>query len=109
MLFSEGREKMGRWRTKVLHSLILFSAGFATAVYVLAPPPPDGSDDGTPTFASSGWSHVKTENSGFMTQDRAAHMRAGIDKAVSFAEDNAVKVFQAAKLQLDQWRQQHGQ
>lgn len=99
---------MGRWRTKVLHSLILFSAGFATAVYVLAPPPPDG-DDGTPTSGCSGWIQAQSEQPGHSAQDRAVQVRAGLDKAVNFAEENAVKIVRAAKLQLDQWRQQQRQ
>jgi hypothetical protein len=97
---------MGQWRTKVLHSLILFSTGFATAVYVLAPPPAEEADE-TPTVAGSEQRPAHIEYPGH-AQDRAVQMRAGMDKAMSFAEEYAVKAFRAAKLQLDNWRQQRG-
>lgn len=100
---------MGRWRTKVLHALILFSAGFATAVYVLAPPPPDDEADGMPTFRQESWSKTDAEQHSHGGQDRAVQMRAGMDRAMSFAEENAVNAFRAAKCQLDLWRQRHGQ
>ena len=99
---------MGRWRTKMLFSLILYGAGFVTAVYVLAPSPAAASG-GTGVCERSFGVRQGTEEAGFSSQDRAAQMRAGIDKAVSFAEDNAVKAFRAAKVQLDQWRQNNGQ
>lgn len=95
---------MGRWRTNVLYSLILFSAGFATAIYVLAPPSAEDPDG----IATVTWSKGTTEVPGPSAQDRAAQMRAGMDNVVSFAEENAVKVFRVAKLQLDQWRRENG-
>ncbi len=100
---------MGQWRTKVLHALILFSAGFATAVYVLAPPPPDEDADGVPTFRQETRPQANAASDSRAAQERAVQMRAGMDQAVSFAEENAVNAFRAAKLQLDLWRQRHGQ
>ena len=98
---------MGQWRTKLLTSLILYSAGFITAVYVLAPPPAptaDGSGTGERYMWSSG-----TEQAGFSSQDRAAAIRAGMDRVIRFAEENAVKGIRAAKAQIDQKRHTSGQ
>ncbi|NLW84277.1 MAG: hypothetical protein GXY41_07750 [Phycisphaerae bacterium] len=100
---------MRQWRTKVLNALILFCTGFATAVYVLAPPPPDDEANGMPTFRQESWSKTDAEQHRRGGQDQAVQIRAGMDKAVSFAEENAVKAFRAAKCQLDVWRQRHGQ
>lgn len=98
---------MGQWRTKLLKSIILYSAGFITAVYVLAPSPApttDGGGTGERYMWSSG-----TEEAGFSSQDRAATMRAGLDKVIRFAEDNAVKGIRAVKAQIDQRRPNSGQ
>ena len=102
---------MGRWRIKVLYSLIMFGAGFAAAVYVLAPPPDEEEgSDGVPTSRQvAGTIATHAEQAVAGSQERAVQMRAGIDRAASFAEEYAVKAFRVARLQLDQWRQQHGQ
>jgi len=95
---------MSQWRTRLLWSLILFSAGFMTAVYVLAPSPATPSGGQRSCQRSMG-SNQGTEHAGVDWQDRAATMRAGMDKAFSFAEDNAVRAFQSVKGWIDQRRQ----
>ena len=99
---------MGRWRTKMLFSLILYSAGFMTAVYVLSPSPAIASD-GNQTCQRSKGSNLGTEEAGFSSQDWAVKMRAGMDKVKSLAEENAARGAQAAKAWIDQRRQANGQ
>ena len=99
---------MGRWRTKMLFSLILYGAGFFTAVYVLTPSPAIASD-GVRACERSKGSNLGTEEAGFSSQDWAVKMRAGMDKVKSLAEENAIKGVQAAKAWIDQQRQANGQ
>ena len=99
---------MGRWRTKLLWCLIVYGAGFATAVYVLAPSP-DAASNSTEPGERYMWSKLGTEEAGFSSQDWAVKMRTGIDRVVSFAEENAVKGIRAVKAQMDQKRQHSGQ
>jgi len=99
---------MGRWRTWLLFNLILYGAGFATAVYVLAPSPAAASD-GRGTCERSMGSNLGTEEAGFSSQEWAVKMRAGMDMVKSFAEENAVKGAQAVKVWIDQRRQESGQ
>jgi hypothetical protein len=99
---------MGKWRTRLLFNLILYSAGFATAVYVLAPSPAAASD-GSRTCERSMGLHSGTAEAGFGSQDWAIQMRAGMDKVKSFAEENAIKGIQAVKVWVDQRRQDSGQ
>jgi hypothetical protein len=99
---------MGRWRTKMLFSLILYSAGFATAVYVLSPSPANASNGAKVCERSKG-SNLGTEEAGFSSQDWAIKMRAGMDTVKDLAEENAVKGVQAVKAWVDQRRQGNGQ
>ena len=99
---------MGCWRTKMLFSLVLYSAGFMTAVYLLVPSTANASD-GVRTCERSKGSNLGTEQAGFSSQEWAVKMRAGMDKVRYLAEEHAVKGFYAAKAWIDQQRQQNGQ
>ncbi len=92
---------MGGWRTRLFFSLILYCTGFLTAVYLLAPSPA-ASSGGKVSCQRSMGSNQGTEHAGVDWQDRAATMRAGMDKAFSFAEDNADRAIQAVKAWIDQ-------
>ncbi len=99
---------MGHWRTKLLTSIVLYGAGFITAVYVLAPSPAQVPKD-REISERVAWSNQWNNESGASSQDRAAAMRAGMDKVIRFAEEHAVKGMRAVKAQIDQRRQTHGQ
>ncbi|NLK40799.1 MAG: hypothetical protein GX298_01930 [Planctomycetes bacterium] len=99
---------MRHWRTKLLTSIVLYGAGFMTAVYVLAPPPAQPAEDRKISeryAASEQWGLEADADS----QNRGAALRAGMDKVIRFAEENAVKGVQAIKAQLDQRRLPNGQ
>ena len=98
---------MGRWRTTLLFSLILYCAGFATAVYVLAPPGGTAFDDeDNDEYVAR--SKCQTNNPDVSSQQRLATLRAGMDTVIRFAEENAVKAIRAAKARIDQQRQSSG-
>ena len=83
---------MGRWRRKLLLSLIIYSAGFASAVYVLAPSSAQASSDSSRATASSGWSaNAETWIDKAQANQWAGKLKTGMDKFVSFAEDNALR------------------
>jgi hypothetical protein len=82
---------MGRWRRKLLLSLIVYCAGFATAVYVLAPSSAQASET-THTAAAAGWSaNAETWIDKAQTSQWTGKLKTGMDKFVSFAEDNALR------------------
>lgn len=86
-----------RWRGKLLFMMIVYAAGFFTAIYVLAPADaqaPAGQigqagfiQDGTPQFDAQRW---------------AASARAGMTKAMSFAEEKALQVAEEIKTAVRQ-------
>ncbi len=99
---------MGRWRTTLMFSLILYCAGFITAVYVLAPPPETAYDDeGNDEYYAQRQTQV--DDTGACSQQRIAAMRAGMDTVIHFAEEHAVKAIRALKARIAQQRQTSGQ
>lgn len=97
---------MGRWRGRLLFALILYSAGFLTAIYVLAPSDlqASGSRNGL-----SGWSQDgTTERNGFDSQAMAASVKAGLSKTMSFAEEQAVRLAETIKTQMAQSAHDNG-
>lgn len=85
---------MGHWRTKILVSLILYFGGFLTAVYVLAPSSASAAAD-RPAAQGTALANVDT-------QAWAAKLRGGIDKVVSFAEDNALRAAELIRSNMEQ-------
>ena len=83
---------MGRWRRKLLISLIVYSAGFASAVYMLAPSSAHASSETTQMASASGWSaNAGTWIDKAQTNQWAGKLKTGMDKIVGFAEDNALR------------------
>ena len=73
---------MRHWRLKIVCCLIFYCGGFLTAVYVLAPSRA-AAQTGTQAHQSA-LGHVDT-------QAWAAKVRGGINQAIRFAEDNALR------------------
>ena len=90
---------MGRWRGKVLFAMIVYAAGFFTAIYVLAP---------SDTQAVAGWDgqpdriQGQTAQAGFDGQAWAASARAGMNKAIAFAEEQALHLAEQLKTSMQQ-------
>ena len=94
-----------QWRGKLLFSLILYAAGFATAIYVLVPSTAQASSQ---TCGIDRPSQDNAQLAGIETQAWAAAMRTGMTKAMSFAEENALRVAEKIKMQLQQHQSDSG-
>ena len=84
---------MGGWRTKLIFLLIVYFAGFATAIYCLAPVPENQS--GQPCEESFG-------NSVLKSNEFAQSFNAGMHKCVDFGKDAAWRVSRFIKQKLDE-------
>ena len=85
-----------RWRGKLLMALIIYFAGFASAIYVLAPVTDRPGGSGSALFAGSFDSEAFEDR----TRQFAAAAGVGMQKFLSFAEDKAVLAGQAIKDRL---------
>ena len=89
-----------QWRGKILFAMILYAAGFATAIYVLAPSnlQAANSRDG----CSGQTQEQTTERTGMESQAWAASVRVGMKKAMSFAEEQALSIAEKIKIRMEQ-------
>ncbi|MHC4618608.1 MAG: hypothetical protein ACYTEQ_12750 [Planctomycetota bacterium] len=86
---------MGGWRSKIIFLLIVYFAGFATAVYCLAPVPEDrekGSYE--KTFAYSV----------FKSDEFAKSFNSGMHKCLDVAKDAAQRAGEFVKQKLEERR-----
>lgn len=95
-----GRNKMGRWRGKILFTMIVYAAGFLTAIYVLAPSAIQSVADGN--GLSGRIQDETTQRAGFDGQAWAASARAGMNKAIAFAEEQALHLAEQLKTSMQQ-------
>lgn len=89
-----------RWRGKLLFAMIVYAAGFLTAIYAIAPSDLQaaGSRNGP-----SGWHQDQTaERAGAETPAWAASARVGMSRAVSFAEEQALRLAETIKIRMAQ-------
>ncbi len=84
---------MGGWRTKLIFLLIVYFAGFATAIYCLAPVPEN--QFGQPREESFG-------NSVLKSNEFAQSFNAGMHKCIDFGKDAAWRVSRFIKQKLDE-------
>ena len=89
-----------RWRGKILFAMILYAAGFATAIYALAPANLQASNS---RDGCTGWEQEQTsERAGIETQAWAASVRVGMSKAAGFAEEQALALAEKIKTRMAQ-------
>ena len=86
---------MRGWRTKFIFLLIVYFAGFATAIYMLAPAP-EGSAD-----KSFGTSSV----SAFNSQEFVESFNAGIHKCLAFGKVAAIHTAEFIKEKIQEIRE----
>lgn len=87
---------MGRWRMRLFTVFFSFGLGFLTAVYTLSPAP--AVSDGQTRGVASANAAEQSRAGG--NADAVAKLRVGLDKALSFAEDNAKRLGQVIKDQI---------
>ena len=86
---------MRRWRSKFVFFLIVYFAGFATAIYTLAPGPEKGSGRG---------SDGGLLNSAFKSDDLAKSFNTGMHKCVEFGKEAAWRVAKELKEKVEEKR-----
>jgi hypothetical protein len=85
---------MFRWRGKLLMALIFYFAGFATAIYALAPAGSEGDQvRGFTQRAQASMNQIDTER-------LAQNAKAGLQKFVCFAEEKAIQAGELIKAKL---------
>ena len=87
---------MGGWRTKLIFLLIVYFAGFATAIYCLSPVPENQAD---------GACEKSFVNSAFKSDEFAQSFNTGMHKCVDFAKDAAWRAGGYLKQKLDDRQQ----
>src|SRR5512133_3349044 len=94
-MVSEGRVTRPGWRSRLLSTLIVYAAGFATAVYALAPAESAGATpkSGTKTTAQADAWKARSEQ-------YAKAAGVGLRKFVSFGEEKALKASEALQKKL---------
>jgi hypothetical protein len=80
------------WRSKFVFLLVVYFAGFATAVYCLAPAPEKSRARGQPTFVASA----------LKSDEFAKSVNSGMHKCIDLAKDAAARAAKRIKEKIDQ-------
>jgi hypothetical protein len=85
---------MGHWQSKFLFSVVLYAAGFVTAVYFLAPESASAADQiqTAETGSRLQFAQPAAETTGIDSRVWVTKIRTGIDTSIHFAEENALRV-----------------
>jgi len=84
---------MGGWRSKIIFLLVVYFAGFATAIYCLAPVPENQANLG------AGKSFVY---SAFKSDEFAQSFNVGMHKCIDFGKDAAYRAGEFLKQKFDE-------
>jgi len=87
---------MRGWRSKVIFLLVVYFAGFATAIYFLAPAP----ENQTNASIDKGLAYSVLKSNEF-----AKSFNSGMHKCIDFAKEAALRVGELIKQKLDEKRQ----
>ena len=90
-LHRQGRKMAVSWRTKFVFILVVYFAGFATAVYCLAPVPADAGQNQQKSFASS---IVKSD-------EFAQSFNQRMHRCLSFTKDMALSAGEFIRQRFD--------
>ena len=92
---SFGREKfsMGGWRSKIIFLLVVYFAGFATAIYCLAPVPENQANQGA---------EKSFVYSVFKSDEFAKSFNVGMHKCLDFGKDAAHRAGEFLKQKFDE-------
>ena len=87
---------MRGWRTKFIFLLIVYFAGFATAIYMLAPTPEGSSNKSFNNITSA---------SAFNSQQFAKSFNAGMHKCLAFGKETAIRTAAFIREKLQEMRE----
>lgn len=85
---------MHRWRGKLVLTLIIYFAGFATAIYMLAPTPDADPRDDNRDYAAAV----------FKSDRFAMSVNSGLHKCVDFVKDVGAQAHDRIKVEIDKRR-----
>ena len=81
------------WRTKFVFMLIVYAAGFATAVYCLAPTSEEAPDGSSPQILADGRLN---------SREFAMSVNSGMHKAFDFSKEAATRAAQMIRDKVDE-------
>lgn len=81
------------WRTKFVFTLIVYAAGFATAVYCLAPEPDQASRQSGQRLLADG---------ALNSREFAMSVNSGMHKAMDFGKEAATRAAQILREKVDE-------
>jgi len=84
------------WRTKFIFLLIVYFAGFATAIYMLAPAPEGSTEKSFNNISSA---------SAFDSQEFVKSFNAGMHKCLAFSKEAACHTAEFIKEKLKEMRE----
>ena len=86
---------MGDFKIKLIFLLIVYFAGFATAIYMLAPVPEGRGVEGVEGEKSFAFSALKTN-------EFAASFNSGMHKSIDFTKDATIQISKLLKQKIDE-------
>ena len=94
-----GREKdvMRSWRAKLVFMLVVYFAGFATAIYCLAPAPEESK-------RGFGRNSRRSVSSSFDSEEVARSFNSGMHKALGFGKEMAIRTGEFIKQKVEERR-----
>ena len=91
------------WRTRFISLLIVYFAGFATAIYMLVPG--TESEERAAVYKHSDKALNLSE---FKSEEFAKSFKSGMDKCLDFSRDTAIRAGSFIKEKIDERQQQAG-
>lgn len=96
----EGRIILNGWRSKLIFMLIVYFAGFATAIYTLAPTP---ESDGHASL--SGFVRHSEDDSRITSKEFVESFNAGLHKCVDFGKEAASRTGKFLREKIKEMRE----
>ena len=101
MFHWEGRIIVSGWRTKLIFMLIVYCAGFATAIYTLAPTP-----ESSGHASLSGFIRPSEENTRITRGEFVESFNTGMHKCVDFGKEAACRTAESLKKKYQEMREE---
>ncbi len=91
---------MGGWRSRILRTLIIYFAGFATAIYVLVPVTEKTEEAIERVSIRQSHNGFKSAGFGFKSEEFAETVAAKMHRFAGFAEEKAVELSKLVRAKL---------
>ncbi|MBN2313111.1 MAG: hypothetical protein JXM79_04235 [Sedimentisphaerales bacterium] len=92
---------MSGWRSKLIFMLIIYCAGFATAIYTLAPTP-----EGSGYASLSGFVRPSEKNTRITQGEFVESFNTGMHKCVEFGKEAACRTAKSLKKKIQEMREE---